>query len=120
MWVIYDKAGTASPQYWEEKLLSLFLLPGNRFVSLLKDTWMFQFLIKNIPKGSLVLDLGSGSGFSSHVLKEHGLKIFGIDYSFQLVKRCSETHGSERYLCGDIRRLPFKSNTFDAVVSISS
>ena len=73
-----------------------------------------------LPEGSLVLDLGCGSGSYCRILAERGYRTVGMDYArkvvFEAKKRSSEEKG--RYLCGTIHHLPFQDNVFDHVLCI--
>jgi len=65
-----------------------------------------------------VLDLCCGSGRHCLALLERGVDAFGIDLSFDLLRRA---HGlSGRILCGDARAIPCVDGGFDAVVSLFS
>lgn len=71
------------------------------------------------PLESRVLDAGSGNGFSLRVLRELGFKqVTGVDSSPEMVRKAllSGLHT----VLGDFAKLPFKDDSFDAVVSVSA
>lgn len=91
-----------------------------------------------IENNSLVLDLGSGTGFVSQALaKEKNLRIFESDLSFEMLKfsgNCAENSlqlrsGTESrtrnrslsevegFVQCDFENLPFKKNSFDILIS---
>ncbi len=66
-----------------------------------------------------VLDVASGLGETARVLsEEYGSKVYGIDLSRKLVKEAAGTRrGDEGFVSGDAERLPFRRDSFSAVVS---
>jgi len=72
-------------------------------------------------KNKSVLILGCGSGMESEWLSAHGIKTFGIDISPQIIriakKRFKKKNLKGSFVIGDMENLPFKSNSFDIVIS---
>lgn len=66
-----------------------------------------------IPKDSLVLDVGCGSGISSEIVKSS--KVIGIDPSIELLKLAKEN-----VICAYAEDIPFKDKTFDIVISLTA
>ena len=64
--------------------------------------------------GSRVLDLGCGKGRFARALQARGAKVVGIDLSSAML---AEAGGIGR-VRGSIRRLPFRSASFDAVLAV--
>lgn len=71
-----------------------------------------------IKKSSLILDLGCGPGFSSIYLKELGYNVVALDliYDFLRFYEIKELNP----ICADMRFLPSRPNTFNAIISISA
>ncbi len=74
--------------------------------------------ILDIKSNSLILDLGCGPGFSSIYLKEIGYNVVALDVisaflSFYDIKDLNPIQA-------DMSFLPFKTNFFDAIISISA
>ncbi|GIX08190.1 MAG: hypothetical protein KatS3mg115_2593 [Candidatus Poribacteria bacterium] len=71
-----------------------------------------------VPRGGLLLELGSGLGIAARMLSERGYRVVGIDVSPLFLKEAAAWR-SERldYLVGDGLELPFVDEAFDAVVS---
>lgn len=88
-------------------------------------TWLWtDNFINSLEKNSLILDIGSGNGrntkYSNHA-------IFGLDISLEQLKMGSNgsngsnvSNGSNLSIQGNMTTLPFKSNSFDAILSIAS
>jgi len=80
-----------------------------------------------IRKGSRVLEIGCGVGFTSCYLAEkYGCRVTGVDISPMMVKRSKERakrkklEGLTEFLVADAaKKLPFKSNLFDVVIAES-
>ena len=69
-----------------------------------------------IPANSLILDLGCGTGLSTHFLRETGHVAVGADLS-ELFIETHRARGMERFVAADALDLPFASGVFDAVAS---
>lgn len=67
------------------------------------------------------LDVGTGTGFLSFVLNEMGLDVTGMDLSRGMLSQAKEASNHQKLdlsLCqGDAESLPFRSSSFDLVVS---
>jgi len=79
-----------------------------------------------LEKGSRVLEIGCGVGFTScHIAKTYGCRVVGIDNREEMVawsrdraKRNGLSNKTE-FIVADAGKLPFKANSFDAVISES-
>ena len=81
----------------------------------------------DIPRGLVVLDLGSGSGISSAMLaREYGLVVYAADLwsdpsdNMRFLEGLGLTNRQVVPLKADAKALPFATDFFDAVVSIDS
>jgi len=74
-------------------------------------------LLKNLPAG-LTLDIGCGTGYHSRILKNNHHKVVCADISFEMVKKAKINENGDFYIVANIEKLPFKTNTFDNVISI--
>ena len=79
-----------------------------------------------LPHGARVLDVPCGWGRHSALLAESGLEVIGADLSPELLSRAGE-RGSQRptpdarrpqYLAADLRHLPLRDGSFDAVINV--
>lgn len=86
-----------------------FIIKHNRFIAkiLIADQLFF------LPKGKL-LDVGPGSGYYLHILKEWGWKVTGLELSPKAVKVLKKSGFQEIYQ-GDMFSHKFSSNSFDLV-----
>ncbi len=68
-------------------------------------------------KPDRILDIGCGSGFLAGLIRKQlpDIKIHGVDFSIEALKRCKNT--SQVY-CVDIEHshIPFKDGTFDLII----
>jgi SAM-dependent methyltransferase len=67
-----------------------------------------------------VLDLGCGPGQVAEYLSLHGADVVGLDLAVQMLRLAAECTGRDRFTCGDMRMLPFRSQSFTAVVAFYS
>jgi ubiquinone/menaquinone biosynthesis C-methylase UbiE len=98
---------------WHSKSVNMWT-EGSR-----KD--IVPFMVRNIPKGSRVADLGCGDGFGSYLLNQEGFEVTGMDISEKMVQfaKKDEKEGL-RFIQGDLSSPPFEKNQFDAVMMINS
>ena len=75
--------------------------------------WTDKF-IESLHKYSMVLDIGCGNGRN---LNYKNQIMIGNDLSFQQLKQCSDNNC---VIHCDMLKLPFKNESFDAILSIAS
>jgi len=67
-----------------------------------------------------VLDHGCGTGRNLLYLKEKGFDVYGIDRSkFAIDQLIDQGVKRDHLTLGDIKKLPYKSNFFDALISVN-
>lgn len=69
-----------------------------------------------LATGARVLDAAIGLGQLAGRMKGQQLGVFGIDYSFDAALHSRKTLGAP-VVVGDLTKLPFKPNSFDAITS---
>lgn len=84
-------------------------LVDNNYTDLIKE---------HTNKDSIVLDIGCGGGRLTKSIAPHVKKIYGIDYSKELIKSAKKSKLSNiTYKTMDGEKLDFNKNTFDVVIS---
>lgn len=80
---------------------------------------LFAGLSDNLPAQSLVLDLGSGTGFFTQQLaaKYRQSRIVGLDIAQGMLHYAAEQRSEISWLCADAELLPFADNSVDIIFS---
>ncbi|MCW4029637.1 MAG: class I SAM-dependent methyltransferase [Candidatus Bathyarchaeota archaeon] len=79
-----------------------------------------SFLKTHLPSGGYVLDLACGTGRHMTPLMKAGFGLVGLDVSGKLLRLAKQRDKSVQVVCGDLRYLPFKKDTFGAAVSMDT
>ena len=89
-----------------------------------RNSAYLTFLRKKLSKKQKILDLACGYGRLAIPLAKAGYDIQGIDLSPNLIKDAKMSARKNRlkmrFLVGDMRRLPYKNESFDAVICMWS
>lgn len=68
-----------------------------------------------------VLDIATGTGWTTRQLAKSGIEATGIDFSYELIKAAKKLSKNENLDCtfylADAEDLPFKENEFDKIIS---
>jgi len=85
----------------------------------LHHIFTYEFAENKIPKKSFVLEVGCGEGYGTSMLSKKAKKIIGIDVDKKIIEHASKKYGTEkcRFEVYDGKKIPYKNNVFDAVVS---
>lgn len=70
---------------------------------------------KMLPKDAKILDAGCGVGQDTEHFSQDGFDVTGVDLSTGLIEEAKKLYPSGKFLVGDLRRLTFRENDFDAV-----
>ncbi len=91
-----------------------------------KDYWWYvglrRCVLDTLGKAMLrdekmsILDAGCGTGFLMSELRRFGIP-FGLDISKEAVNRCVK-RGLNKLVRGSVSRLPYRDNSFNAVISL--
>lgn len=86
------------------------------------EPYMFETVARQVWTGRRVLEVGCGQGPLLNHLPQYGAAVVGLDMSEASLRRAAEGarelgNESVTLLQGDAEKLPFRDNTFDAVVS---
>lgn len=70
-------------------------------------------------KGKKVLDAGCGYGYEANLLNKKSAKVFGIDASPRIIEIAKKEHShlAKNFSVGNLKKLPFKNNYFDVIIS---
>jgi SAM-dependent methyltransferase len=81
---------------------------------------LLQRLIGSIPQATTVLEVGSGTGHFCRWMAESGFEVVGLDRAPAMLKEAQRNSPSIPVVLGDAHRLPFRSETVDAVVFVTT
>lgn len=83
-----------------------------------------SYLKKLLNKQDRILDLACGYGRFTIPLVKLGYNVEGIDITPLLIKKAKQTAKKEKlnikFILGDMRKLPYKKDTFDKIICIWS
>ncbi|HPQ42879.1 MAG TPA: class I SAM-dependent methyltransferase [Syntrophales bacterium] len=85
----------------------------------LRHLFAYEFAKSMVPKDSLVLEVGCGEGYGSHLLSQHVKKIIGLDIDIKTINHALSKYASENCIFRTYNgiNIPYDTNTFDAVIS---
>ncbi len=94
------------------------ITPKNISKDTAKYSKTLEIILKHLPsKSSKILDIGSAPCHLLFCMKYLGYKIVGVDIAPERVKDFITANNLEVIKCNiETQRLPFKNNTFDAVI----
>ncbi len=111
---IFDQEAKSYDDWYKTKL--------GAFVDEIESTAILRHF--NIPKISLILDVGCGTGNYTIKLAKMGFKVIGVDVSTEMLKIAIEKAKKLglpfNLIHCDARHLPFPENHFDAVLSVAT
>lgn len=76
-------------------------------------------LVSILKKGNVkkILDLGCGNGRNGNFLSIKKFSVVGVDNSKLAIQKAKHRRGKVKYLLADMKKLPFREDFFDAVIS---
>jgi ubiquinone/menaquinone biosynthesis C-methylase UbiE len=100
-------------------------LPPQEDISYQLSMQLYYHVAGKVPlQDRLVLDIGCGRGGGSYLIKEYlkARTVVGADLSEGNIERCRAAFVTEglSFRQADAEKLPFESNSFDAVVNVES
>lgn len=78
---------------------------------------LMEPLLRELPRGSRILDGGCGMGEWTAYLTDQGFNVVGMDLSRRTIERLCEKQPNHHFVYGDIRRTQFEDASFDAYFS---
>lgn len=87
-------------------------------VSICQDHYITNYFLKYLPKDELILEAGCGLGAWVIYLKGKGYNIEGIDHDEWVISRLKKSVPDLAVQAGDICRLPYRSNSLGAYISL--
>jgi ubiquinone/menaquinone biosynthesis C-methylase UbiE len=94
--------------------------PANRVIDRFERETLQDFLPSG-SQGSLLLDVGVGTGHWVSMAREAGYEVIGLDRSADMLRVAASSAGMERSIIqGDAGSLPFPDACFDAVLSVTT
>lgn len=105
---------------WPERYDQWFTTPIGKLVFQFESELVADMLQPG--RGELILDAGCGTGVFTIDFLAAGARIIGLDISVPMLKFAVKKSGGYPFSAvrGDIRRLPFKDNSFDKAVSVTA
>lgn len=77
-------------------------------------------LVKRLPQGSAILDVGCGSGYIASILEKKRFVVTGVDISAKMLELARKNAPRSTFLKMDMKRLDFPKESFDGVVCFYS
>ncbi|GGI76222.1 methyltransferase type 11 [Vulcanisaeta souniana JCM 11219] len=81
---------------------------------------VFRDYFNGVKIRSKILDLGSGTGIWTRLLRERGYHVVSLDISHASLNKCVRSRRCSDPVQGDAVKLPFRDGYFDAVVAYGS
>jgi ubiquinone/menaquinone biosynthesis C-methylase UbiE len=77
----------------------------------------FDFtIVKNLPTGAKILDLGCGCGMLCRELTHAGYDVYGVDCSEDGIRAAEEADPNSKYFIMNASKLDFDSSLFDFII----
>lgn len=97
-----------------EKIINDIFIPSKKYD--FSDEVRFEKVVRLVGRKKKVLDLGCFTGVLGKKLIQNGNQVYGVDISKQALEKAKE-NGLIVKLADLEEKLPYKNNTFDAVVA---
>jgi SAM-dependent methyltransferase len=82
----------------------------------------YEWVAKQLPPGSAVLDLACGVGYGSYILAQAGHTVIGMDRDAEAIAyaKANYAHPDAQFMVGDVSDLAEDKNNLDAVISFET
>jgi SAM-dependent methyltransferase len=93
---------------------------GERGIRHLDSLYLWILSLLNARPGQTLLDVSSGEGSLVYFALQHGLRAYGIDFSFAALKRGVADYSLHSVWVSNAEHLPIADYSFDFVTNIGS
>jgi ubiquinone/menaquinone biosynthesis C-methylase UbiE len=100
---------------------------GERFVKsfdgiIALEHWHRYYLVRELVKDKIILDIASGEGYGSHLLASVAKHVTGVDISHNAIAFSNQNYKRDnlQYIQGDCCKIPLSDNSVDVVVSFET
>ena len=102
-----------------ERIIPEDIKSREEYLLYLRHLYAYDFVKNIVTKDSLVLEVGCGEGYGSYLLSQYVKKIVGLDIDAETINHASNKYLSQSctFEIYDGVNIPYKENTFDAVIS---
>jgi SAM-dependent methyltransferase len=107
-------------EYWEDGMNPVYFSNPNQFLGRMLNSPLFPFLEKNIPQAGLILDGGSGINYWGKIFDNRQRRIVGLDFAVNNLVQGKDFYPQGLAVGGDLNQLPFASESFEGVISVSA
>jgi ubiquinone/menaquinone biosynthesis C-methylase UbiE len=114
-------------KYWDNFWDKIENTVTHKDIQYLIDEIKLEYLLSllqsmpSVPKDIKTIEVGSGSALLSCFLAQYGYETYALDYSKSALNVAKNNYmlinKDRRFILGDVRRLPFKNDSFDVVIS---
>lgn len=119
---LYDTrmADEERSDYWDKTMQEIYFSNPEAVVRAVSCTGMYSLMEQFLPESGIFLDGGCGSNYLAKMFDTDCRKIVGIDFAINNLVKGKEVYPEAWSVAGDLNNLPFRDNTFDGVLSIST
>jgi len=83
-----------------------------------KIEFIHDVMFEHLPKDGVIVDAGCGVARWPIYLRQHGYRVFGVEWSHDACRIATATDPGLEVLRGDVRATPLKDGSVDAVLSL--
>ena len=96
-------------------------IPGTSRITEIESRHRYQ-VASEFCRGRRVLDAASGEGYGSGMMAEVAATVTGVDFCAEAIGEAGRKYRREnlRFVCADLRELPFGDGEFDVIVSFET
>jgi SAM-dependent methyltransferase len=104
-------------RYWAEVWKNHTQTPDLSALSRRDEYRIIRPYLAKLPSRGRILDGGCGLGEWTVFLAQQGFEVIGLDLIPEVVAELTDRFPTHQFVCGDIRRTGFESESFDACFS---